>query len=281
MFLQRERTKTIDWKSQSGMVYKPWVGPKNLQAGSLADWPTWESVLTEQVKLFLRGFASTRPLVLPAIRPHWSLLPLSSFRLRQGPELRVDPLKVSAMIAQWKNEWISQSVLSVTRVMIAQWENECISQSVLSVARVVTAQWENEWIPQSVLSVARVMIAQWENGCISLFSPWPRFNARQWLSITWDFSLVDHSVSTRPEPAWQKMAQSPLNDTTQPVDSEEEGWSSTMDRRWLKKRCLFTPSSLHLIWCQTLNPKTPFWRERSGALEGSAMMLISLDLNPI
>ena len=29
------------------------------------------------------------------------------------------------------------------------------------------------------------------------------------------------------------MAQSPLNDTTQPVDSEEEGRSSTMDRRWL------------------------------------------------
>ena len=29
------------------------------------------------------------------------------------------------------------------------------------------------------------------------------------------------------------MAQSPLKDTTQPVDSEEEGQSSTMDRRWL------------------------------------------------
>jgi len=29
------------------------------------------------------------------------------------------------------------------------------------------------------------------------------------------------------------MAQSPLKDTTQPVDSEEEGRSSTMDRRWL------------------------------------------------
>jgi len=29
------------------------------------------------------------------------------------------------------------------------------------------------------------------------------------------------------------MAQSPLNDTPQPVDSEEEGRSSTMDRRWL------------------------------------------------
>jgi len=29
------------------------------------------------------------------------------------------------------------------------------------------------------------------------------------------------------------MAQSPLNDTTQPVDSEEEGRNSTMDRQWL------------------------------------------------
>jgi len=29
------------------------------------------------------------------------------------------------------------------------------------------------------------------------------------------------------------MAQSPLKDTTQPVDSEEEGRSSTMDKRWL------------------------------------------------
>jgi len=32
------------------------------------------------------------------------------------------------------------------------------------------------------------------------------------------------------------MAQSPLNDTTQPVDSEEEGRSPTTDRRWLMKK---------------------------------------------
>jgi len=44
------------------------------------------------------------------------------------------------------------------------------------------------------------------------------------------FSLA---LPTRSQPAWQKMAQSPLKDTTQPVDSEEEGQSSTMDRRWL------------------------------------------------
>ena len=41
--------------------------------------------------------------------------------------------KMTVMIAQWENECISLSVLSVARVMIAQWENECISLSVLSV----------------------------------------------------------------------------------------------------------------------------------------------------
>ena len=59
-------------------------------------------------------------------------------------------------IAQWENECISLSVLSVARVMIAQWENECISLSVLSVARVMIARWENECISLSVLSMARV-----------------------------------------------------------------------------------------------------------------------------
>jgi len=45
-----------------------------------------------------------------------------------------------------------------------------------------------------------------------------------------DLSLADRTLSTRPEPAWQKPAQSPLNGTTWPVDSEEEGRSSPMDR---------------------------------------------------
>jgi len=48
------------------------------------------------------------------------------------------------------------------------------------------------------------------------------------------FSLTDHTPPTRPEPAWQEMAPSPLNGTTQPADSEEEGRSPTIDRRWLK-----------------------------------------------
>ena len=53
----------------------------------------------------------------------------------------------------------------------------------------------------------------------------------------WDSSLsvlpMSRVLPTRPEPAWQKIAQSSLNDTTQPVGSEEEGRSSTMDRQWL------------------------------------------------
>jgi len=44
-----------------------------------------------------------------------------------------------------------------------------------------------------------------------LSSPWPLrgFNSRTWQSFSSDFSLADHTLPTRPEPAWQKMAQSP------------------------------------------------------------------------
>jgi len=48
-------------------------------------------------------------------------------------------------------------------------------------------------------------------------------------SISRDFSLADRTLPTRYE--LQKMAQSPLNDTTQPVNNEEEGRSPTTDRR--------------------------------------------------
>jgi len=34
---------------------------------------------------------------------------------------------------------------------------------------------------------------------------------------------ADNILPTRPEPVWQKMVQSPLNDTTQPVNIEEGG----------------------------------------------------------
>jgi len=54
------------------------------------------------------------------------------------------------------------------------------------------------------------------------------------------FSLPDQTLRIRPEPVRQKMAQSPLNDTTQPVDIEEKGRNPTMDRQlqWLIKRKL-------------------------------------------
>jgi len=97
--------------------------------------------------------------------------------------------------------------------MIAQWENECISLSVLPVALVMIAQWNSSL---SVLAVARVQFP----AMVEYFKA---------------FSLADHTLPTRPEPAWQKMAQFPLNGATQPVDSEEEGRSLTMDRQWLKK----------------------------------------------
>ena len=41
------------------------------------------------------------------------------------------------------------------------------------------------------------------------------FNSRTWHSISGDFSLADHTLLTRLEPAWPKMAQSLLNDTIQ------------------------------------------------------------------
>jgi len=45
------------------------------------------------------------------------------------------------------------------------------------------------------------------------------------------FLPSDHTLPTSPDPAWHKMAQSPLNSTNRHVDIEEEGQSSTMDRR--------------------------------------------------
>ena len=50
------------------------------------------------------------------------------------------------------------------------------------------------------------------------------------------FFLADHTLPTRPESAWQKMAHllSMTPHNVDNVDSEEEGRSSTKDRQWLK-----------------------------------------------
>ena len=44
------------------------------------------------------------------------------------------------------------------------------------------------------------------------------------------FFLADHTLPTPPGSAWQKMAQFPLNGTTQPVDIEKESRIPIMDR---------------------------------------------------
>jgi len=60
----------------------------------------------------------------------------------EGRELHADTESniLSVIIAQWENECVSVSVLSMGWVMIAQWENECISVSALSMAWVMIAQ---------------------------------------------------------------------------------------------------------------------------------------------
>ena len=77
--------------------------------------------------------------------------------------------------------------------------------------------------------------------CLS--SLWPGFNFQLWQSIPRDFSLADHTLPNRFEPAWHKMAPSPLNGTTQPVVIEEEGRSPTTDRQWL--RYILTKGTLY------------------------------------
>jgi len=81
------------------------------------------------------------------------------------------------------------------------------------------------------------MIAQWDSSLSVLPVALVQFPAMA--EYFEGFSLADRTLPTRPEPAWQKMAQSPLNDTTHPVDSEEEGRSSTMDRRWLIEKIIY------------------------------------------
>ena len=73
-----------------------------------------------------------------------------------------------------------------------------------------------------------VMITQWNRSLSVLLVAWVQFPATA--EYFKGFSLAHHTLPTRPEPAWQKMSQSPLNYTTQPVDSEEEDQCPTMDR---------------------------------------------------
>ena len=101
--------------------------------------------------------------------------------------------------------------------MIAQWKNKYISDTVCPLG-----------VPGHDSSVEEQIHLRY---CLS--SLLPGFNSRLWQSISRDFSLADHTLPTRPEPAWQKMAQSPLNGTTQHVETEE-GQSSTTGTPWLR-----------------------------------------------
>jgi len=72
--------------------------------------------------------------------------------------------------------------------------------------------------------MARVMIGQWENECISL-SACPLYGPGSIPShggVFEGISPADHALPTRPELEWQRMAKSPLNDNTQPVNIEKE-----------------------------------------------------------
>jgi len=60
------------------------------------------------------------------------------------------------------------------------------------------------------------------------------------------FPVVAHNHNL---PALQKMAESPLNGTTQPVDIEEEGLHPTTDRQWLKS------SSFYHRWWMTIRTR--------------------------
>jgi len=66
------------------------------------------------------------------------------------------------------------------------------------------------------------------------FMAWVQFPAM--VEYFKGFFLVDHNLRTRPEPALQKMAQSPVNSTTQSVGIEAEGRNPTTDRRWLNDK---------------------------------------------
>ena len=77
--------------------------------------------------------------------------------------------------------------------------------------------------------MARVIIAQWENKCISLsVLPVAQVQFPAMAEYFKGFSLADYILPTRPEPAWQKVAQSPLNGTAQTLKSRRkaEEWTA-------------------------------------------------------
>ena len=86
-------------------------------------------------------------------------------------------------------------------VIIAQWANECISLSVLSMARVMIAQWENECISLSVLSVAGVQFPTVVEYFGGFFPGWSHSANPFWVSVTGygSISPQQHHMDTKEE----------------------------------------------------------------------------------
>jgi len=101
---------------------------------------------------------------------------------------------------------VSHSLLTLVCLLLVTWS-------------VMIAQWENQCVSLSALPVIRVQFPTVAEH-FKMFSPW----------------LITFCQLTRPEPARQKRAQSLFNDTTQPVEIEEEGRSPIMDRHSVHSR---------------------------------------------
>jgi len=113
--------------------------------------------------------------------------------------------------------------------MIAQWENECISLSRPPCdPEVMIGQWENECIPLSALSIGLghdSSVGEWMYPTVCPLSGPDSIPGR--VGVFQEiFSGWSHSANLS-WPAWQKMAQSPLNGTTKSGDIEEEGQCPT------------------------------------------------------
>jgi len=101
---------------------------------------------------------------------------------------------------------------------------------------VVIAHW-NEWISLFVPAAAQVLFPATAEYFKGFFPGWSRSVDPSWASVAENGSTSHQwHHTTCPEPAWQNMAQSPLNDTTQPVNIEERGWSPATNRHgWDEK----------------------------------------------
>jgi len=100
--------------------------------------------------------------------------------------LPVDKAKVGSLFDRkvlFKTGNLNQSV------MTAQWENECISLSVLSMVRVIIAQWENECISLSVLSMVRVQFPAAAEYFKRFFTAWSRPANPSRFSVTENSSI--------------------------------------------------------------------------------------------